>query len=71
MRRRIENPRILLLDCPLEYKKGESQTNVEIMNEVRTNVCMYVCTVCNDIYVNFICAYICNIYGSTYFLNLL
>merc|ERR1712238_480523 len=26
MRRRIENPRVLLLDCPLEYKKGESQT---------------------------------------------
>ena len=24
MRRRIENPRIILLDCPLEYKKGES-----------------------------------------------
>ena len=24
MRRRIEKPRILLLDCPLEYKKGES-----------------------------------------------
>lgn len=24
MRRRIENPRILLLDCPLEYKKAES-----------------------------------------------
>lgn len=22
MRRRIEKPRILLLDCPLEYKKG-------------------------------------------------
>jgi T-complex protein 1 subunit gamma len=22
-----------LLDCPLEYKKGESQTNVEIMND--------------------------------------
>jgi T-complex protein 1 subunit gamma len=33
MRRKIANPRILLLDCPLEYKKGESQTNVEIMNE--------------------------------------
>ena len=32
MRRRIENPRVLLLDCPLEYKKGESQTNVEITN---------------------------------------
>lgn len=33
MRRRIENPRILLLDCSLEYKKGESQTNVEITKE--------------------------------------
>ncbi|EPQ30618.1 uncharacterized protein PFL1_02142 [Pseudozyma flocculosa PF-1] len=33
MRRRIENPRILLLDCPLEYKKGESQTNIEITRE--------------------------------------
>jgi len=30
MKRRIVNPRILLLDCPLEYKKGESQTNIEI-----------------------------------------
>ena len=33
MRRKIVNPRILLLDCPLEYKKGDSQANVEIMNE--------------------------------------
>ncbi|CAG8606110.1 3685_t:CDS:2, partial [Acaulospora colombiana] len=33
MRRRIENPRIILLDCPLEYKKGESQTAAEIMDE--------------------------------------
>lgn len=33
MRRRISNPRILLLDCPLEYKKGESQTAVELMKE--------------------------------------
>lgn len=33
MRRRIQNPRILLLDCPLEYKKGENQTNVEITKE--------------------------------------
>ena len=33
MKRKIENPRILLLDCNLEYKKGESQTNMEIMNE--------------------------------------
>merc|ERR1711970_846304 len=30
MRRRIENPRILLLDCPLEYTKGESQTDIEM-----------------------------------------
>lgn len=33
MRRRIENPRIVLLDCTLEYKKGESQTNIEITDE--------------------------------------
>lgn len=30
MRRRIEKPRILLLDCTLEYKKTESQATVEI-----------------------------------------
>lgn len=33
MRRRIENPKVMLLDCPLEYKKGESQTNIEISKE--------------------------------------
>ena len=33
MKRRIEKPRLVLLDCPLEYKKGESQTNVEITGE--------------------------------------
>ena len=33
MRRRIVNPRVILLDCPLEYKKGESQTNIEISKE--------------------------------------
>lgn len=33
MRRKIDNPRIILLDCPLEYKKGESQTNIEISRE--------------------------------------
>lgn len=37
MRRKIENPRIVLLDCPLEYKKGESQTNVEIGDEEAWN----------------------------------
>ena len=33
MRRRIQHPRIILLDCPLEYKKGESQTNMEFSKE--------------------------------------
>jgi T-complex protein 1 subunit gamma len=33
MRRMIKNPRVVLLDCPLEYKKGESQTNVEVTDE--------------------------------------
>jgi len=37
MRRRIANPRIVLLDCPLEYKKGESQTNIEITKEADWN----------------------------------
>ncbi|CBH13340.1 t-complex protein 1 gamma subunit, putative [Trypanosoma brucei gambiense DAL972] len=30
MRRYIEKPRILLLDCPLEYKKPETTINVEV-----------------------------------------
>ncbi|EAU92138.2 T-complex protein 1 subunit gamma [Coprinopsis cinerea okayama7 len=33
MRRLIKNPRVILLDCPLEYKKGESQTNMEFSKE--------------------------------------
>ena len=33
MRRKIAAPRVLLLDCPLEYKKGENQTNVELTKE--------------------------------------
>lgn len=33
MRRKIENPRVVLLDCPLEYKKGESMTNMEFKEE--------------------------------------
>jgi len=33
MRRRIENPRIILLDCNLEYKKAESMMNIEITND--------------------------------------
>ncbi len=41
MRRRIEKPRILLLDCPLEYKKGENQTNVELSKEEDWWVAVY------------------------------
>ncbi|GIX61837.1 CCT chaperonin gamma subunit [Babesia caballi] len=33
MARRIVNPRVLILDCTLEYKKGESQTIVDISDE--------------------------------------
>jgi len=33
MKRKVEKPRIVLLDCSLEYKKGESQTSVEITRE--------------------------------------
>lgn len=33
MKRRIENPRIILLDAGLEYKKGESQTDVELSGD--------------------------------------
>eukprot|EP00956_Cyclotella_meneghiniana_P035140 scaffold111874_cov22-Cyclotella_meneghiniana.AAC.1 len=54
MRRRIENPRILLLDTPLEYKKGESQTNVEITHEEDWNTLLkmeeeYVENMCMEI----------------------
>jgi len=33
MPRNIVKPRVLLLDCAMEYKKGESNTNIEISNE--------------------------------------
>uniref|UniRef100_A0A8C6U6C6 T-complex protein 1 subunit gamma n=1 Tax=Neogobius melanostomus TaxID=47308 RepID=A0A8C6U6C6_9GOBI len=33
MKRNIKNPRIVLLDCSLEYKKGESQTDIEMSKE--------------------------------------
>jgi len=33
MRRRIENPRILLLDCPLEYTKGENNIVMDITKD--------------------------------------
>ncbi|XP_040571987.1 T-complex protein 1 subunit gamma [Lepeophtheirus salmonis] len=54
MKRRIENPRILLLDCNLEYKKGESQTNIEMMKEEDFSKILemeetYIKKVCDDI----------------------
>jgi len=33
MRRKIENPRVVLLDCPLEYKKMESGAQLELTKE--------------------------------------
>jgi hypothetical protein len=54
MKRRIENPKILLLDCNLEYKKGESQTNIEIMKEDDFSKILemeeaYIKKICDDI----------------------
>lgn len=54
MKRRIENPKILLLDCNLEYKKGESQTNIEIMKEEDFSKILemeetYIKKICDDI----------------------
>ena len=54
MKRRIEKPRILLLDCNLEYKKGESQTNIEIMKEEDFSKILemeeeYIKKICDDI----------------------
>ena len=33
MRRTIKNPRVILLDCNLEYKKGESVTSMEFSKD--------------------------------------
>lgn len=54
MKRRIENPRILLLDCNLEYKKGESQTNIEISDEADFAKILqmeeeYIKKICNEV----------------------
>ncbi|KAK0085697.1 hypothetical protein PV325_004580 [Microctonus aethiopoides] len=54
MKRYIKNPRILLLDCNLEYKKGESQTNVEIMKDTDFTRILeleeeYIKKICDDI----------------------
>lgn len=54
MKRRIVNPRIILLDCPLEYKKGENMTNAELMNDDDWNALLkmeedYVLNLCTQI----------------------
>jgi len=54
MRRRIENPRIMLLDCPLEYKKAESQFSIELSSEEHWTQILrteeeFVTKLCNDI----------------------
>lgn len=63
MRKRIEDPRIVILDTPLEYKKGESQTSYEFKNkdeftraleieeqQIR-NMCQYILDVKPDVVV--------------------
>merc|ERR1719421_2145037 len=54
MRRKIEKPRILLLDCPLEYKKGDSATNVEITKEEDWNTLLRI----EEEYIENMCALI-------------
>ncbi|CAM9103170.1 unnamed protein product [Heterosigma akashiwo] len=54
MRKSIENPRVMLLDCSLEYKKGESQTNVEITKEEDWNTLLRM----EEEYIENICAQI-------------
>ena len=54
MRRRIENPRIVLLDCNLEYKKSESMTSIEITKESDWDLILkqeeeYIESICNAI----------------------
>lgn len=54
MRRKIVNPRIVMLDSNLEYKKGESQTNMEFMQETDFRKILeleedYIKNICDDI----------------------
>jgi T-complex protein 1 subunit gamma len=54
MRRKIANPRILLIDCNLEYKKGESQTNIEMLktedfSQILEQEENYIKKICDDI----------------------
>jgi T-complex protein 1 subunit gamma len=54
MRRHIRNPRVILLDCPLEYKKAESQTTLEVIKEEDWNAILkqeeeYIEKMCTEI----------------------
>jgi len=54
MRRVIRNPRIILLDCPLEYKKAETATQMELSAESDWEAALrqeeeYVQQICADI----------------------
>jgi len=54
MRRRIENPRILLLDCTLEYKKLESMASMDVTKDSHwTDILKqeeeYLAKMCNEI----------------------
>jgi len=54
MKRRIEKPRVLLLDCSLEYQKAESQLTVNIEKEQDWNKLLkleeeFIENMCNDI----------------------
>lgn len=56
MGRLIKNPRIILLDSSLEFKKGESQTDVEIVKETDFTRLLqieeeFIEQMCNDIIV--------------------
>ena len=57
MARLKRNPRIVLLDCPLEYKKGESQTNIEITKEDDWNRILQI----EEEQVKLMCQYILNV----------
>eukprot|EP00667_Euglena_gracilis_P007181 EG_transcript_7252 len=54
MKRSIRNPRVILLDCPLEYKKGENSINVELKDASNFELLLkleeeYVKGLCDDI----------------------
>jgi len=54
MRRRIENPRVILLDCPLEYKKLESMAGYEFTKDDQFAEALkqeeeYIASMCRDI----------------------